>query len=316
MPWTETTRPHYQRDGLRFASDMTDAEWALIARRLPARRRLGRPRTTNLRRVVEAILYVLATGCQWRALPGDFPPRSTVQGYFYTWRDTGLWQRVVTALVRRARRDLGRKPTPTAAIIDSQSAPTTEAGGPCGFDAGKRVHGRKRHIVTDTNGLLLAVHVHPANVQDVHGAVPLLKRLRAKFPKLRHVFADRVYRGDRSVDAAGLPRTSKVPSQALSPGSSSLISGSSPGGSPTLEKSAYILSQTLRMTAWVQRADPVILRCSAQPSVEGRPAHLPFHWPYDLRNATSLKNTWFSGCTWISMSLFMACASTWWWIAT
>lgn len=201
MPWTEITRAHYRREGLRFASDMTDAEWALIARRLPARRRLGRPRTTDLRKIVEAILYVLATGCQWRALPGDFPPRSTVQGYFYTWRDTGLWQRIVAALVRRARRDLGRKPTPTAAIIDSQSAPTTEAGGPCGFDAGKRVHGRKRHIVTDSNGLLLAVHVHPANVQDVHGAVPLLKRLRTKFPKLRHVFADRVYRGDQLVRA-------------------------------------------------------------------------------------------------------------------
>ncbi|HJQ23898.1 MAG TPA: IS5 family transposase [Blastocatellia bacterium] len=201
MPWTETTRGQYQRKGLRFASDMTDAEWALIARRLPARRRLGRPRTTDLRRVVEAILYVLTTGCQWRALPGDFPPRSTVQGYFYTWRDTGLWQRIVSALVRRVRRSLGRKPTPTAAIIDSQSAPTTEAGGPCGFDAGKRVYGRKRHIVTDTNGLLLAVHVHPANVQDVHGAVPLLERLRAKFPKLRHVFADRVYRGDQLLRA-------------------------------------------------------------------------------------------------------------------
>jgi putative transposase len=197
MPWTETTRPHYRRDGLRYASDFTDAEWALIARLLPHRRRLGRPRTTDLRRIVEAILYVLATGCQWRALPSDFPPRSTVQGYFYAWRDTGLWRRIVSKLVRRARRALKRKPTPTAAIIDSQSTPTTESGGPRGFDAGKRVHGRKRHIITDTNGLLLAVHVHPANVQDVHGAVPLLERLRAKFPKLRHVFADRVYRGDQ-----------------------------------------------------------------------------------------------------------------------
>jgi transposase len=201
MPWTETTRPHYRRDGLRYASDFTDAEWALIARLLPHRRRLGRPRTTDLRRVVEAILYVLATGCQWRALPSDFPPRSTVQGYFYAWRDIGLWRRIVSKLVRRARRALKRKPTPTAAIIDSQSAPTTESGGPRGFDAGKRVHGRKRHIITDTNGLLLAVHVHPANVQDVHGAVPLLERLRAKFPKLRHVFADRVYRGDQLVRA-------------------------------------------------------------------------------------------------------------------
>jgi putative transposase len=201
MPWTEITRAEYRRDGLRYASDMTGAEWALIARRFPPRRRLGRPRTSDLRRVVDAILYVLATGCQWRALPSDFPPRSTVQGYFYAWRDTGWWQRIVTALVRRARRALGRKSTPTAAIIDSQSAPTTESGGPRGFDAGKRVHGRKRHIVTDTNGLLLAVRVHEANIQDVHGAVALLEHLRIKFPKLRHVFADRIYRGNQLVMA-------------------------------------------------------------------------------------------------------------------
>jgi transposase len=201
MPWTEITRAEYRRDGLRYASDMTDAEWALIARWLPPRRRLGRPRTADLRRVVEAILYVLATGCQWRALPSDFPPRSTVQGYFYAWRDTGWWRRIVTALVRRARRALGRKSTPTAAIIDSQSAPTTESGGPRGFDAGKRVHGRKRHIVTDTNGLLLAVRVHEANIQDVHGAVALLEHLGIKFPKLRHVFADRIYRGKQLVTA-------------------------------------------------------------------------------------------------------------------
>jgi transposase len=201
MPWTEITRAEYRRDGLRYASDMTDAEWALIARRFPPRRRLGRPRTTDLRRVVEAILYVLATGCQWRALPSDFPPHSTVQGYFYAWRDTGWWQRIVTALVRRARRAWGRKSTPTAAIIDSQSAPTTESGGPRGFDAGKRVHGRKRHIVTDTNGLLLAVRVLEANIQDVHGAVALLEHLRIKFPKLRHVFADRICRGNQLVTA-------------------------------------------------------------------------------------------------------------------
>lgn len=194
MPWTEITRAQYRRAGLRFASDMTDGEWALIVRRLPRRRRLGRPRKTDQRRVIEAILYILATGCQWRALPSDFPPRSTVQGYFYAWRDTGVWRRIVRALVRRARRALGRKPRPTVALIDSQSA-TTQSGGPRGYDAGKRVHGRKRHIVTDTNGLLLAVLVHPANVQDVHGAVPLLERLRDRFPKLRQVYADRVYRG-------------------------------------------------------------------------------------------------------------------------
>ena len=201
MPWTKITRAEYQRSELRYASDMTDAEWALIARRLPRRRRLGRPREVDLRKVLQAILYILSTGCQWRALPKEFPPYSTVQGYFYAWRDTGRWQKIVTALVRRARRKLGRKPRPTAAVIDSQSAPTTQAGGPRGYDAGKRIYGRKRHIVTDTNGLLLAVQVHPANIQDCHGAVPLLEQLRRRFPKLRHVFADRIYRGNQLVTA-------------------------------------------------------------------------------------------------------------------
>jgi putative transposase len=201
MPWTKITRVEYQRNGLRYASDLTDAEWALIARKMPPRRRFGRPREVDLREVVQAIFYILSTGCQWRALPSEFPPYSTVQSYFYAWRDTGRWHRIVRALVRQARQKLGRKPKPTAAIIDSQSASTTQAGGPRGFDPGKRIYGRKRHIVTYTNGLLLAVHVHPANVQDVHGAVPLLKRLRDRFPKLRHVFADRVYRGEQLVNA-------------------------------------------------------------------------------------------------------------------
>jgi transposase len=201
MPWTKITRGEYQRNGLRYASDLTDAEWALIARKMPQRRRRGRPREVDLREIVQAIFYILSTGCQWRALPSEFPPYSTVQGYFYTWRDTGRWHRIVRALVRQARRKLGRKLKPTAAVIDSQTASTTQAGGPRGFDPGKRLYGRKRHIVTDTNGLLLAVHVHPANVQDVHGAVPLLERLRERYPRLRHVFADRVYRGKQLVDA-------------------------------------------------------------------------------------------------------------------
>jgi len=201
MPWTKITRIQYQRNGLRYASDLTDAEWALIARKMPRRQRRGRPRQVDLREVVQAIFYILSSGCQWRALPSEFPPYSTVQGYFYAWRDSGRWHRIVRALVRQARRKLGRKPTPTAAVIDSQTASTTQAGGPRGFDPGKRLYGRKRHIVTDTNGLLLAVHVHPANVQDVHGAVPLLERLRERFPRLRHIFADRVYRGKQLLDA-------------------------------------------------------------------------------------------------------------------
>lgn len=155
MVWTKITRAQHARDHLRYASDLTEAEWALIAPALPAPARLGRPRTTDLRAVIDALLYILATGCQWRALPREFPPRSTVQRYFYGWRDQGLWERLNRVLVEQARQALGREPCPSLAVIDSQSVPTTESGGPRGTDAAKRVRGRKRHIVTDTQGFVL-----------------------------------------------------------------------------------------------------------------------------------------------------------------
>jgi len=196
MPWTKITRPNYVRAGLRYASDLTDAEWKLIEPLLPARSPIGRPRTTDLRAVVDALLYMATTGCQWRQLPKEFPPYSTVQGYFYRWSESGTFAAINQALVEASRAMVGRAACPSAGVIDSQSVKTTESGGPRGYDAAKKIKGRKRHIVTDTHGHLIALHVHPASIQDRDGAVDLLQIVAKNYPDLLHFFADSAYAGE------------------------------------------------------------------------------------------------------------------------
>jgi putative transposase len=177
-----------------YPSDLTDAQWPLLEPLIPPPRPGGRPRKTAVREVVNALFYLTREGCTWRALPHDFPPWKTVYNYFEAWTHDGTWDRLLTTLRRRVRQSKGRDPDPRVACIDSQSVKTAGGGEEVGSDGGKKVRGRKRHIAVDTLGLLLAVVVTAANVDDARAAQEVFAQMPGKdFPRLEVVQADNKY---------------------------------------------------------------------------------------------------------------------------
>ena len=178
-----------------YSSSLNDSQWELIKDEFTAPKRRGRPPKYSKRHIVDAILYVTRTGCQWRDLPKDFPHWNSCFQYFNKWSAEGLWLKIHTKLVEEIRVKAGKKTAPTAAIIDSQSVKTAMQKGIRGYDAGKKIKGRKRHILVDTMGNILLLDVHSAAIQDRDGGAELLKQLDGCYGWLKRIWADGGYSG-------------------------------------------------------------------------------------------------------------------------
>jgi putative transposase len=180
---------------LPYPSDLTDDQWGILSPLIPTAKPGGRPRSVDMREIINGMLYLSRSGCSWRMMPHDLPPYTTVHTYYRNFRRNGIWCRINDALRETVRTSCGREATPSAAVIDSQSVKTVDIKGDRGYDAGKKVKGRKRHIVVDTIGMLLVVVVHTANIQDRDGAKLVLERIKGRFGRLRLIWADGGYAG-------------------------------------------------------------------------------------------------------------------------